>query len=59
MLHRLKPSFTDPQSVPFVKAVVDAEPMRKRICVANGGLVRAWKGWVFRGLTKEMVSGIQ
>lgn len=34
MLHRLNPSLTDPQSVPFVRAVVDAEPMRKRIYVA-------------------------
>lgn len=49
MLHRLKPSFTDPQSVPFVKAVVDAEPTRKRICVCKRGFSRCIEGFGMHG----------
>lgn len=32
MLHRLNPSTFDPQSVPFVSAVVAADPIRNKIC---------------------------
>jgi hypothetical protein len=60
MLHRLKPSILDPQSVPFVSAVVAAEPIKKRIWTDRKEVSFGIRGGMGMGeRTNEIVKGIQ